>query len=182
MPKITKDEAARILGKTTRAVERYAAASRLSVTYEKGTTRDVPVYDRAEVEQLAEELKKPHTPVRGSIATRGDNADNRVSEGVGIPASQALERFGSGEGRAILASIIADALQGAQRPVKAISSTVDLAQKLTLTLPEAAALSGLSANHLREAIKAGKLKAKIIGRGYKLRPDDLRAYVSKVMK
>jgi excisionase family DNA binding protein len=53
---------------------------------------------------------------------------------------------------------------------------------LTLTIQEAAALSGLSANHLREAIKAGKLKARIVGRGWKIRPEDLRAYVSKVMR
>lgn len=59
MPTITKEETAEILDKTTRAVERYAADNRLCVTYAKGKTRDVPMYDRAEVEALAEKLKQP---------------------------------------------------------------------------------------------------------------------------
>ena len=79
MTKITKDEAASLLDKTPRAVERYAAAGRLSVTYEKGKTRDVPMFDRAEVEALAESLRQPSTPVRGVVATRGDNGDAGVS-------------------------------------------------------------------------------------------------------
>jgi excisionase family DNA binding protein len=45
---------------------------------------------------------------------------------------------------------------------------------------EAAQLSGLSRGHLREAIDAGKLKARIIGRGWRVKRDDLDAYVKKL--
>ncbi len=46
----------------------------------------------------------------------------------------------------------------------------------------AARVSGLSANHLRGAIHDGKLKAKIVGRGWKVKPEELRTYVGKVLK
>jgi len=49
-----------------------------------------------------------------------------------------------------------------------------------LTLADAAALSSLSENHLREAIKAKKLKGRIIGKGYKIKRVDLDAYIKKL--
>jgi len=102
MPKITKEEAARILEKSTRAIERYSKAEGnnpplLSVTYEKGKTRDVPVYDHAEVERLVDELRQPSTPARGVVATPADNGDAGVSQTVAIHSSQALQRAGSPE-------------------------------------------------------------------------------------
>jgi excisionase family DNA binding protein len=45
---------------------------------------------------------------------------------------------------------------------------------------KAAALTSLSMNHLREAIHAGKLKGKIIGKGYKIKRSNLDAYVKKL--
>jgi excisionase family DNA binding protein len=49
-----------------------------------------------------------------------------------------------------------------------------------LSIDEAAALAGLSAHHVREAIKAGALKAKIVGRGWRVKRPDLDAYVKKL--
>jgi excisionase family DNA binding protein len=63
---------------------------------------------------------------------------------------------------------------------EAMASPVRLADKLTLSLTEAALLSGLSRGNLRGAIKAGKLKAKIIGRGWRIKRDDLEGYVKKL--
>ena len=54
----------------------------------------------------------------------------------------------------------------------------DIAHKLMLTLAEAAALSNLSRTHLRQAMRGGKLKAKVIGRGWRIKRKDLEAYVS----
>jgi excisionase family DNA binding protein len=56
-------------------------------------------------------------------------------------------------------------------------SAGDLAHKLLLTVKEAAALSGLSRAHVARAVKGGVLRAKKIGRGWKLRREDLEAYV-----
>jgi excisionase family DNA binding protein len=169
MPKITKTEAAALLDKTPRAVERYAASGRLSVTYEKGKTRDIPQYDRAEVEALARELQKPSTPARGTVATPGDNGDAGVSQVVAI-RSQALERQTGAKGMAIFVSAIKDALQGNHAP------------KMLLSLTDAAEVSGLSASHLLDAIHDGRLDGRKIGRGFKIRPADLQEYAKQVWK
>ncbi|HKS26489.1 MAG TPA: ankyrin repeat domain-containing protein [Pyrinomonadaceae bacterium] len=52
-----------------------------------------------------------------------------------------------------------------------------IAQKLMLTLHEASLLSNLSRGHLRNAIRGGKLKAKIIGRGWRIKRADLDLYI-----
>jgi len=62
-------------------------------------------------------------------------------------------------------------------PVPSIS---DIAQKIMLTLPETALLTSLSRNHLRQAIEEKKLRARIIGRGWRVKRDDLDAYVRKL--
>ncbi len=59
-------------------------------------------------------------------------------------------------------------------------AAVPLADKLTLSLVEASRLSGLSRNHLRAAIEAKKLKARIIGRGWTIKRDALDLYVRKL--
>lgn len=59
-------------------------------------------------------------------------------------------------------------------------SQVGVADKLTLSLVEASQLSGLSRGHLRQAIEAKKLRARIIGRGWRVKREDLEAYVKKL--
>jgi len=59
-------------------------------------------------------------------------------------------------------------------------SITDLAHKLTLSLMEAAQLSGFSHNHLRQANEEKKLRAWIIGRGWRVKREDLEAYVKKL--
>jgi excisionase family DNA binding protein len=178
---MNKKEAAAGLGITPRTLERHMSGGRIAYAMRKGKTGEEAFFDAAEVARFGAELRGvTHAPtvVKSEAPT---SSDQPRQPDVASP-SQELERRADRERILTIVSALMDASQGAQRPVKAISSTVDLAQKLTLTLPEAAALSGLSANHLREAIKAGKLTGKIIGKAYKLRPDDLRAYVSKVMR
>jgi excisionase family DNA binding protein len=92
-----------------------------------------------------------------AIATRSDNGDNRLSQAVAFLLDQERRRL--------------------TEPVPTLS---DIAHKLTLSLVEAARLSGLSRNHLRAAIEAGDLKAKIIGRGWKVKKKDLESYVTKL--
>ncbi|MFL6230444.1 MAG: ankyrin repeat domain-containing protein [Pyrinomonadaceae bacterium] len=59
-------------------------------------------------------------------------------------------------------------------------SVVDAAHKLMLSLPEAAALSGLSRNHLRKAIKEGAIKSLKTGQGWRIKRAKLEAYVQKL--
>ncbi len=58
--------------------------------------------------------------------------------------------------------------------------TLSLSDKLTLSLSEASHLSGLSRGYLQQAIKAGKLKAKILGRGWRVKRNDLDNWVKKL--
>jgi excisionase family DNA binding protein len=57
---------------------------------------------------------------------------------------------------------------------------LSVADKLTLSLIEASQLSGLSRGHLREAIEDKKLKARIIGRGWRMSRASLDAYVKRL--
>ncbi len=174
MPRITKAAAVEILGVTPRAIERYTKHHRLSVVYERGRTKPAPTYDEDEVKRLAEELR---SPVQALITNNATNAN------VGVAfSSKALESFGNAQGMAMLVTALREALQGAQAPVTTNSepSVVDLAAKLTLSIDEAARVSGLSANMIRESIKTGKLKAKIIGRGYRVKRLDLDIFVKKL--
>ncbi len=63
---------------------------------------------------------------------------------------------------------------------EAMASPVRLTDKLTLTLTETSLLSGLSRGHLRQAIAAKKLKARIIGKGWRVKRRDLDAYVQNL--
>ncbi len=73
-----------------------------------------------------------------------------------------------------------DALQGLQTPGKGIAANVSIAEKLMLSVDEAAHLAGVSSNHVRAAIKAGKLKAKVVGRGWRVKRADLDAYIRRL--
>ncbi len=178
---MNKKKVAEELGVTTRTLERHMSAGRIAYTMRKGKTGLEAFFERPEVKRFkAEEKGVTHSPV---VVEREAPTSLEQPRPTGEnPASQSLVRWQDPEALVSLVLEVRDRLQGAQSSGKAISATVDLAQKLTLTIQEAAALSGLSANHLREAIKAGKLKARIVGRGWRIRPEDLRAYVSKVMK
>ncbi len=58
--------------------------------------------------------------------------------------------------------------------------SVPIQYKLTLSLAEASALSGISRQRLRAAIKDGTLIAQIIGRGYRVKRTDLEDYVDSL--
>jgi excisionase family DNA binding protein len=180
---VNKHEAATYLEMSVRTLQRLTAAGEIQAGEIKGKTGMVTDYHQDELDrykrvQAAEKEAAPRV-MRPHVAPDTPDTPDTASP------SQALERRADRQSIEAFVSMIADALQAnvAQRNdhVRPLSPA-DLAHKLTLSITEAAALSGLSANHLREACVAGKLKAKIVGRGWKIRPEDLRAYVSKVMK
>jgi len=189
---MNKKEAAAALGLSTRALERYIGLSRISVAYVRGRTGDEARFDRAEVERFREELET-RKPAAAAIADEAPNSEAANSPDLqprslarlsGQAGSQALESSPARGSMAALGEAIAALLQGQQTPGTGISeraTVADLSHKLSLSVKEAARLSGLSEGHLRAAIKAGKLKARIIGKGYRISPDVLRAYVKKVV-
>jgi hypothetical protein len=61
---------------------------------------------------------------------------------------------------------------------EARSASVRVSEKLLLNLNDCRLLTGLSDANLRDTIKSGKLKAKIIGRGWKVKRQDLDKFIN----
>jgi excisionase family DNA binding protein len=164
---MNKKEAADYLKVSTRAIERYTSKGRLTPSYEPGRTGPAPVYDRAQLDDLRREMESALTamPLKRDKPATSDKGDKSKA--------LAIARQAPGDMLVALVAAIEKARSEArpQAPLEA---------KLTLNLQEASALSGLSRGYLLEAIKGKKLKARIIGRGWRVKRDDLDAYVKKL--
>ncbi len=158
---MTKAEAAEYLGVTIRSIEGYATKGRLTPAKAKGSRGDITVYDEREIEKLKQEREEvvfvPHSqqPQKQSLA---------LSNMHRLPAVQQMAE-------------LVKLLDGARAHHPSIR---DLAAKPILKLDEACELTGLSRRTLREAIDAGKLKAQIIGRAWRVKRDDLDAFIKKL--
>ncbi len=176
---MNKQEAADFLGVSVRALERYVQQGRVSVKYEKGKTRPTANFDQSELETFKAELNQP--TIKPAIESRQITTEQHSQQGKLRHESGEIARFGEisefGEIGVIdkLSSIIEVLLgKGENQPV------VLIADKLLLNIPEAQALTGLSREVLREAITAGQLKAKVIGKGWRIKRSDLNAYVDQL--
>lgn len=160
---MNKSEAAAHLNVSTRAVERYTAAGRLTPTYEKGRTGPAPVYDRAQLDALKREMSdgatEPRRPVKHDKPAKHDSKPTALA----IPQRKLPE----------LAQFFA-AVEAART---AQPSIADLAAKPILTRAEAQKLTGLSRGVLKAAVQAGKLKETLIGRAYRIKRDDLDKFI-----
>jgi excisionase family DNA binding protein len=163
---MNKKDAADYLGISTRALEYHVKQGNIGVSYERGKTGDVAVFDEAGLRALKARITRPARP-----------ATPTVMEGAQTPEteSRSLMRL-SDTAPLQLLERLADAITSREGK----SAPVPVADKLTLSLAEASALSGLSRNHLREAIGEKKLKARIIGRGWRVKRIDLNAYVKRL--
>ncbi len=155
---VTKKEAAEFLGVTIRSIEAYAAKGKLSTAKAKGTRGDITVYDEAELQKLKDE--------RGQVSfvERPSQTEKPNTEYLALIPQQS----------SALAALI-EAIQKTTAP-----TTADAANKLLLKLDEASKLTGLSRAILREAIDSKKLKAKLIGRAWRIKRNDLDAYITRL--
>jgi excisionase family DNA binding protein len=173
---MNKQEAADYLGVSVRALERYVQQGKISVKYEKGKTRPTANFDATELEAFKAELNQPTIkPAFESrqIATEPQPDTGKLVHNPGEIASFA----GFGEIGVIdkLSGIIESLLgKGDSQPL------VPIADKLLLTIAEAQALTGLSREYLRDAINSGNLKAKQIGKSWRVKRSDLQEYVDKL--
>jgi excisionase family DNA binding protein len=159
---MNKREVAERLGISTRQVENYASQGRLGeIKYVRGRTGKEASFDESEVERLKRELDTPDLPLTALQAT---NSHDSGHSGL-VRRTDAAAFFDQ------LTAIIEH---------RSTQPQINVGEKIMLTLTDAASLTSLSTNHLREAIKGGKLKARIIGRGWKVKRADLDAYVRKL--
>jgi excisionase family DNA binding protein len=162
---MNKKEVAEYLKVSTRIVEKYASENRLGeVTYIRGKTGKQAEYNREAVENLKRMLESPDT----SLAAKSPDAR--------LFAAQLVEAIASREQTNIEA--IRGLLKESSEQLN--NGAVRVGEKILLTLNDCRLLTGLSDNNLREAIKAKKLKAKIIGRGYKVKRSDLDTFINKL--
>ena len=169
---LTKQQAAEFLGVTVRTLERYTKEGKIGGRYEKGKTRFVMVYDEAELQLFKAELTtKTYKPAVDQTPTNSDRDETALSRFVDVPQSLTLP--GGLEH-------LVDVLKAIRSKPEVDRLTVHIYQKLTLSLAEASALSGLSRPRLRQAIKDGTLTAKIIGKGYRVKRIDLENYVGNL--
>lgn len=200
---LTKKEAAALLGISTRQIENYARAGRVTVRKERGKTGDISVYDEEEINQLKSELdakrgvvqpavmREPTAP--GEAAPNGNGHDLESSEVVRAFASQLSQltpqEFISQLAAAILTQAeqrqAARQLDGQQRQKRRKydpdeTPISDLAAKPLLTRAEARRYTGLSQKLLSELVTSGKVSERKLGHAYRLKRVELDSAVANL--
>ncbi len=156
-------EAAEYLGISIKTLERKIAGGEIAVAYVPGATGKQRTFDRSELDRFkdaqAAEAAATTYVARPRVAPVSSDATS---------PSQALQRAGNDQGMAMLDPALADALRAA------LASRITVpAPSLLLTIPQAAEWLGVSKYQLELAIGDGKLTAPKIGRGRRVRPEDL---------
>ncbi len=180
---LTKEQAAKRLKISVRSLQRAASAGRVKPVYHRGASGKMETFfDSDDVDRYKDELAQVVEPERRNAMVAAPTSDSR-----------ALSQMGAGSYAAALHDLLerlVAAQEGQLPPTTAApvsdshtlsqAAPLSIADKLTLSLAEASQLSGLSRNHLRQAIEDKKLRARIIGRGWRVKRDDLDAYVKKL--
>lgn len=171
---MNKKEAAQFLGISARSLERYTKARRMGVTYAPGKTRPVATYDDDELAAFKDELEAGVYHPAEAMPTNDDNRANTLATFDAQPAEIAQDARGEAVVGIDRLNEFADVLAAAMAREMAI---VPVADKLLLTVTEAAELAGLSVGSIRAEIKSGKLPA-LRGnwRGYRIRRRDLEKF------
>lgn len=179
---MNKTQAAEFLGVSVRALERYTAQSRVAARYEKGKTRSVLVYDQGELKRFKTELETAlHRPSVDRPDANTPNSDN---------AATAMAPFGDVQAMGAMLSPLLQLAQAAQEATPALQRLAatrgdaprqkrhaPTEAKLLLSVEEAQSLTGLSRNSLMEAIRAGRLAARKVGRAWRIKRRDLEAFI-----
>jgi excisionase family DNA binding protein len=132
------------------------------------------LFNESELQRLKEEIEG-YLPQTWPIAGHVENTTSLPSQAL-VPS----ELLHLGERLiSVLESMRQYSIAPAALPPAPVS-IADISHKLLLTLLEAAALTNLSRARLRQAIGQGSLKAKKLGRGWRIKRADLNAYVAKL--
>jgi excisionase family DNA binding protein len=188
---MNKELAATYLGITVRTLQRHMSAKKIAF---KGGDKSgkQATFMQEELNRFKAEQDSLTNSVSPSVSLSEDVRVARSEQGLSLPVLGALERFAElandlRSEQLEIAKGMTDAVRGMSEAVRGLAdghpsrpSVTDLAHKLMLSIDESAQLSGVSSNHIREAIKAGKLKAKIVGRGYRIKRPDLDSYIKKL--
>jgi excisionase family DNA binding protein len=159
MPLLGKEDAARYIGVSVRTLQRLHSRGEIPRLEESGPKGKEARFDTNDLDRYLEQ-HKPQALFR---------------PGAQLPAPR--------QDAPAVASLVAAIAQSIQPARSEPAQAASLAStRLLLSLSDARALTGLSERHLRDAIHSGKLKGKIVGRGYKMLRADLESYLKKLMR
>jgi len=147
-------------------------------SFDEACIKTESLFNESELQRLKEELEG-YLPQTWPVV---DRAESRA-ESRSVSESQALVPSEPSRLGELLIATLESLRQTSVTSQLATLPTVsisDIAHKIMLTLPEAAALAGLSRTHLQQAIRKGSLKAKKPGRGWRIKRVDLDAYVNEL--
>jgi excisionase family DNA binding protein len=156
---MNKEQAAAALGITVRTLQRHMAAHRIGFAMRRTATGEEATFSREEVARFK--------AARDTLTTTVTPAAN-VTETPGDEPSQALQRAENIPDGAMLVSMLMEAVNAPHAP------------SMLLSVRDAAEFSGLSSSRIMQAIHDGTLDGRKVGRGFKIRPEDVRALVRQV--
>ncbi len=152
---MNKEEAAKELGISVRSLQRIVQSGKISVSYKRGESgKQEAIFDADDIQSYKE--RRDVESVKLATAPTNDTA---------LARNDATQFF----------EMLKDAVAPKQK-----SALVEIADKPLLKLDEAAALTGLARAILRTAIDTGELKAKLIGRAYRIKRDDLDEFIKNL--
>ncbi len=152
---MNKETAAEALGISIRSLQRLVQSEKISVTYKRGESgKQEAIFNADEIEIYKQQ--RDVESVKPAAATINDKALARND------ANQFLQ---------VLRQAITPETKAAGVPI---------ADKPLLKLDEAAALTGLSRDTLRQAIDTDELKGRLIGRAFRIKRADLDSYIKKL--
>lgn len=170
---LNKVQAAEFLGVTPRAIENYVAQGRLHVQYSAGLRGRIALFDEAELQRLKNERTQvPYlNPASGAVAQTTAQQPQQLPQ---APLQGLFDLLKEPAVRDLLGELLKLAVQHWQESNKA--------DQMALSVKEVSEQTGLSESTLRKDIRDGVLKAKLKGRGYKIRRTDLQRYLDEEWK
>jgi excisionase family DNA binding protein len=161
---MNREEAAQELGISVRSLQRAVKRGALQVKYKRGVSgKHEAVFDSEEVARFKEEMEREVIPEPAPPATTSDTT--------------ALARIDAPEARNALIQLLERANKLDE---KQSTPLVAIENKPLLKLDEASILTGLSRKILRDAIEAKKLKAKIIGKAWRIKRENLNQFLKNL--
>jgi hypothetical protein len=151
---MNKIEAAKELKISVRSLQRLVQNKVLTIVYQRGNSgKQEAVFDAEQIAKYKIERDKP------------------IDKLVPVPAMTKND---------LARSNTLEFLNGFKNALTSQKSVVPIADKILLTVKDARGLTGLSERRIIEAIKSEKLKAKFIGKGWKIKRGDLTDFVDKL--
>lgn len=172
---LSKKEAAEYLNVSERAIARYAQQGKISVKYVKGKNGKEAKYPIEELNSFKShkdiDIHRPKIEPLPSVDSESQEQDQGLSTlGKGFPSISPVNQ-----------ERLIQAFENIALSMNNEKQMIDIChKKLLLTIDEVKLLTGLSRDNIKKVIDSRKLKAKKIGRSWRIKKKDLEAYINNL--